>query len=442
MNKPRKLAYSFGAVATALSYQAFATYILFFYVDTKKLAAPLAAIAMLVYGIWNAINDPIAGFISDRTRTKWGRRIPYIALGAIPFGIIYFLLWSPPFTESNMTALFVYFLSFICLFDACYTFVILNWASLYPEMFPSLEERAEVNSIRQLFGVIGLIIGIALPPLIYSRVGWSLMGLVFGGIIAGSLLISLLGSREKREFSLEEPLGIKEAIVATLKNKSFFTFVTSNLFIQYAFTMVLALLPFYAKYVLGAGPDETFRVLLSAFVVEIPMLFVWGRLAVHFGAKRIYMIAIAAFAVAILPFFFVGNVIGAMITSGLIGASLGGVIVLSDVVISDVIDEDELKTGVRREGMYFGVNAFVTRFAIAMEAASIGVVFTLTKYNPNIIIQPQAFIVGLRVLLSGFTAFGMAVAFSIMLFYPLAGTYLEEIKMRIKLVHSEKARKA
>src|SRR3989338_3166826 len=160
----KKLAYSFGAVATALSYQAFSTYIIFFYVDSMKLPPYLAGIGMLIYAVWNAVNDPIAGFISDHTRTRWGRRIPYIALGIIPFGLVYFLLWIPPFGAIDQVFwLFLYFTVFICLFDGFYTVTVLNWASLYPEMFSSLKERAEVNAFRQTFGMIGLLLGVALP---------------------------------------------------------------------------------------------------------------------------------------------------------------------------------------------------------------------------------------------------------------------------------------
>src|SRR3989339_979284 len=132
----RKLAYSSGAVATALSYQAFTTYVIFFYVDGLKFPPYLAAIAILIYGIWNAINDPLMGYISDHTHSRWGRRVPYIAFGAIPFGLAYFLIWVPPFDSINQLGLlFTYFVLALCLFDGIYTMTVLNWAALFPEMF-------------------------------------------------------------------------------------------------------------------------------------------------------------------------------------------------------------------------------------------------------------------------------------------------------------------
>ena len=438
MNLSKKLAYSFGAVATALSYQAFSAWILFFYLDVKQLAPALAGIAMIIYGTWNAINDPIAGYISDMTRTRWGRRIPYIAFGAVPFGIVYFLLWSPPFSANEMIPLFLYFLLIINLFDTLYTFVILNWASLFPEMFKTLAERTFVNSIRQFFGVIGLIIGIALTPLIYSSIGWSGMGLLYGTVIIVSLLISLLGSHERKEFSLDKPLGIKDAIINSFSNRSFLTFVTSNLFIQYTFTMVLAMLPFFAKYILGASEGEKTMILVSAFIFEIPMLFFWGRAAIKFGAKATYMTAIACFGIFLIPFLFIKGLIWAIVASGLLGASLGGVIVLSDVLISDIIDEDELRTGVRREGMYFGVNAFVTRFAIALEGISVWFIFAQTKYNAALSSQPEIFSAGLRVLIALFPVISIAMGLIIMKFYPLYGENLKRIRAGLDELHAKK----
>jgi len=387
-----------------------------------RLEARLAAFAMLIYGIWNAVNDPIAGFISDSTKTRWGRRIPYILLGSIPFGLVYFLLWVPPFTSSNMAALFWYFLVMICLFDTLYTIVVLNWASLYPEMYPTLKERAQVNSYRQTFGMIGLVIGIAMPPLIFSAIGWAKMGAIFGAIIAGAYLVALAGSRENLKNSSKEPLPLIKAISETFRNIPFMIFVSSNLLIQYAFTMVLAIIPFYAKYVLNAGATDTSLILLSAFIIAMPMMFIWRAVAVRFGAKACYMAAILIFIITLMPFLLIDNIRVAIISAGLLGAGLAGIILLSDVLISDVIDHDKKNTGVRREGMYFGVNAFVCRFAIAMEAASIGLVFTLAKYNPIIFTQTKAFLLGLRILVAGLPMAALAIAFGIMMYYPLSGS--------------------
>ena len=420
MNKINKIFYSFGAVATALSYQAFSTYIIFFYVDTLRLKAGLAALAMLIYGVWNAVNDPIAGFISDSTRTKWGRRIPYILLGSIPFGIIYFLLWTPPFSAGNMAALFWYFLVLICLFDTLYTVVVLNWASLFPEMYPGLKERAQVNSYRQTFGMVGLIIGIALPPMIYSSIGWGKMGAIFGSIIAFAYLVALAGSKEKKKYSSLKPLPLKKALISTFRNLPFLAFVTSNLLIQFAFTLVLAIIPFYSKYVLEASPTQTSVILLFAFISAIPMMFVWRALSVRYGAKYCYMASIMLFLLMLIPFLFTNTVLLATIASGLLGIGLAGVILLSDVLISDVIDHDAEKTGRRREGMYFGMNAFVCRFAIALEAASIGFIFSFTRYNPIIFTQSKAFLMGLRFLVAGLPMIALALAFVIMIFYPLS----------------------
>ena len=428
----KKLAYSFGAVATALSYQAFSTYIIFFYVDVMKLPVHLAAIAMLIYAVWNAINDPIAGYISDITHTRWGRRLPYLIAGAIPFGIVYFFLWVPPFEGVNQgSLLFLYFLFFICLFDAFYTITILNWASLYPEMFPSLQERAQVNAYRQSFGMLGLLFGIALPPLIYSTWGWKWMGAVFGAVISGSLLIAVRGSSEKKGFSQRPSLPFLPALKATLKNRSFLSFVFANLFVQYTFTIILATIPFFAKYVLDANPPQVTLILAAAFLTAIPMLFVWRSLTVRFGAKYCFMASMIVLALSLIPLFYAKSFELTLLTSAFIGAGLAGFILISDVIIADVIDEDEVHTGNRREGMFFGMNAFVTRFAIGLEAFSMSAVFLSTGYNPYIFTQAKAFQAGLRLLIAGLPMLALLLAFGIMFFYPLAGKKLEELRTKI-----------
>lgn len=427
----KKIAYSFGAIATALSYQAFSTYILYFYVDVVKLGSGLAAGGMLIWGIWNALNDPLMGFLSDRTQTRWGRRIPYIIFTALPFGLIYFLVWSPPFDMLQQTALFLYFLIFICLFDLCYTITVLNWASLFPEMFKTLGERAQVNAYRQAFGMLGLIIGIALPPLIFTTIGWPAMGAIFGALIALAYYISLWGSKEEPLSQTAKQPGLLAAFRYTLLNRSFLTFVFSNLFIQYAFTMVLAMIPFYAKYILRVEEQKITLIMLAALLTALPMMFFWRYLVVRWGAKRTYLMVICLLAAALLPFSLISSFELAVLAAIFAGGSFAGIILISDILISDIIDEDSINSQARREGMYFGANAFICRFAIALEAICIGLIFTQTGYNPYIFTQNKEFLLGLRWLISGLPILALLLALAIMWFYPLDEERLKWIKERL-----------
>ena len=109
------ITYSFGNFANTIAYQVFGNRINFYYVDVLGLNASVAGILWSIYGLWNAINDPLMGQISDRTRTKFGRRVPYVAIGAIPLGLAFFFLWTPP--SQNPFVLAAYFLMILFIFD-------------------------------------------------------------------------------------------------------------------------------------------------------------------------------------------------------------------------------------------------------------------------------------------------------------------------------------
>ena len=260
----RKLAYSAGSLSAAVSYQAFSAYLFYFYVQVCALPIPLYSLGFAIYGIWNAINDPLFGYISDRTRTKWGRRIPYVVFGNIPLMLSFMLVWAPYVEHINSTLLsfslfgsevelfglpldlFLYFVIIGSLFDTFYTMVILAWTALFPEMFTDLKERTEVNAYRQLFSVVGLILGLALPLTLVKLLGsWWMMGVLLGLVTGAGVFLSLLGSKETKAFAMEEPLGVIEAFRFTLKNRSFMTFVLANLTIQYIFLIEVQQIPIF-----------------------------------------------------------------------------------------------------------------------------------------------------------------------------------------------------
>jgi len=433
MSPSKKIAYSIGNLGGALSYQAVATYVQFFYLDVMKLAPALMAPALIVYAIWNAINEPLSGHLSDHTRSRWGRRIPYILFLSLPLSIFLALVFLPPVAAAqNQTLLFSYFLFAICLFDGFHTIVTLNLSALLPEMFPTLKERAQVSSIRQVFGIVGSIIGIALPPMIYTAIGWGPMGIVFGVITGVTLYVSLAGARERGTHLTEKEMPLKDALAATFKNKSFIVYMAFQIMLQFSFLLITAAIPFYTKYVLREDETKTSLLLLATFVVAILTLYAWSKLITRIGARRAMMAAFALFALTLMPLFFVNTFEHTLIATSAFGIALAGLLVLPDIMLSDVIDEDEQNTGRRREGMYFGMQGLLIRTGIVLQALALNATLTASGYDANLPVaaQPAALETGLRYLVSVIPSAGALLGIVFLKFYPLDGARLAELQRK------------
>ena len=167
-----RIAYSIGTVASPLLFQAIGAYLIFFYTDVVRLEVGLVSLAFAIsYGVWNAINDPLVGHLSDRTRTRWGRRIPYIFVGAPLAALLFVLVWSPPvggqpLAQPHDLSIFIYLAVTIGLFDLMFTSANLAYASLFPEMFAGLRERAGVMIYRQIAAVVGLLLALGATPVL------------------------------------------------------------------------------------------------------------------------------------------------------------------------------------------------------------------------------------------------------------------------------------
>jgi len=438
LNKLRDFAYSLGNFASAVLGQTVTAFAFFYYVDVLKVPAERISAIMVAYGVWNAINDPLFGHISDRTRTRWGRRIPYILFLTLPLCVAFALLWAPPFAAGNSQALSVYYLIVIFIFDGLFTIVVLNWTALFPEMYPALEDRSRVSALRQVLGIIGLIVGVALPPFLHPLIGWKAMGAVFAVISLVTMYASLYGSKEKPEFSAETGLGFWDALKATYINRSYVTYLVPALLIQYTFVALQSAIPFYAKYVLEVQGLMESLLLGTLFVMAIPFSLVWAKIINKIGPKKAMAQSIALFGACLVFFFVAQDFIHAVATCFALSFGLAGILVLLDILIADVVDEDEIKTGVRREGMYFGVNGFMIRLGISINAAIMGPVMVKTGYDATLAVQPATALTGFRLLMSAIPMAAMALALVVFRFYPLDGETLARVKSQVAAMHWEK----
>ena len=417
----QKLLYASGSLGVALSYQAFGTYLQFLYIDILGLQATLVGVGWSLYGIWNAVNDPLAGHFSDRTRTRWGRRTPWIAGAFVPLGLFFYLLWVPPgsLLMGGQTPLFVWFMAMVLIFDLLWTIVVMNWSALFPEMIPDPRDRAGVSALRQLFSVIGLLVGVALPPILVGA-DWSGRGdmaLLLASITTLSFGLALFGIRERKTAAIEEPLAFVPALVASWKSRTFRWFLVANLHKEFIYSVLTASVPFWAKYVLqirapvtalGVTLDPALQnslLLAAAFVMALPALPLWTLLARRLGARRAWQAAQAAFAISMAGVFFAVDFVQGALAMSLAGLCLGGLLVMPDIVISEVIDQDERVTGRRREGIYFGLNGFVIRFAFTLQGLATGAILALGRYVPttpgNLYpLQPPSAVLGIRTLVA------------------------------------------
>ncbi len=448
-----KVAYGVGNLGQALFFNSVQTFLIFFYTDVVRLDPKLVGLAFAVsYGVWNAINDPLVGVLSDRTRSRWGRRIPYIAIGTPLTILLFALVWSPPLggralTNPSSTGIFLYFAVVIALFDLVYTVVSVTYTALFPEAFEGLKERTEVSMYRQVAAMVGTALGVAIMPVIVGALsgrfgdlgGWRGAGVILGLVGGGAFAVSLLGSRERKQSSAEKPLPLIAAFKETFTNRSFLAFAGANLMICYIWSWLSAMVPFFIKYVLGVPGEQMSLVMAGMFITSMAFYPLWRKVALRLGSKSTLATAVTLFATFMLLVLFVRNLMQAFVMMLLVGAANSGITLVRDIVLSDVIDEDELRTGQRREGSYFGVNAFIERLVMVLIGASSGLVLSLSGYAAGLQTQPPSVALGIRLGMGLLPLAAVGVFLVVLRFYPLGKQQVVELRERLDQLHQEKA---
>ncbi|MHA1650770.1 MAG: MFS transporter [Candidatus Helarchaeota archaeon] len=454
-----KFAHGIGNLVSQMTYQMFSFLIFTFYWAVVKLDINVITMGYIIWSIWNALNEPLAGYISDRTKSRWGRRIPYIAVSIIPLALIMVFLWTPVSLLPRDLGNFIYFMVIIIAFDGVYTFAFMSHTALFPEMFQDEKERASANLYRQVLLVVGLICGFIIPTLLISDPEAHLVsrtqviaeyqqaGLIIAIITVIAMIITVKwGCKERPEFMRDayKVPGFRKAISYSLKNRSFLTYVIVGLMFWTIVSVLPILINLYSRFALGIGAGETIwtGILLGAtFVFGAIFVYFWKFIKGRLGTKKTFIISMIVFGITLQPLLFITDRIQGLIVFAIIGLGLAGPMYLIDIVISHIVDEDELKTGVRREGMYYGMNGVMIRFSTVITFIAIAIVFNSTGWHifgTEAGITPDQ-LLGLRLLMTVFPAILCAIGVISLLFYPLDEKRLQEIIQAKKELHIKKA---
>lgn len=363
--------YGIGAFGLSSITQAVAGYFLFFYVDVLGLTVALAALVNAIYAIWDAVNDPLAGYLSDNTRTRWGRRRPWLLVG-LPFYLLLFIfIYAVPATFRQGHSLFWYALIVIFFWETMSTVVMTNYQALFPELFQGFRMRARASVYSQGLGSAGELAGFAVTPIVYAAFGFEAMGVLFAGLGGILLLVSILGSSEDPGAQIAQPLNVRDAFAGVLRDRPFWHFTIVATLLWFTTGLYTIGTAFYAKYSLSAGPTAPSLIFGAVFVVAILSVGLWGRLIRRLGVKKTWLLAIGVMLLSAVALGLAPNLALAITGAMIVGAGLGGVKVCREMILANLVDRSLARTGRRQEGVYYGLNRFIGRLSKLLEALAL-----------------------------------------------------------------------
>ncbi len=444
-----KFFYGLASLGAATISSTYAALLPIFYQDYLGLTARWIGIASIIYAVWNAINDPIFGFITDNTRSKLGRRIPYLRFTAPFLALTFVLVWLAP-EGAGEPAQFWWMLVTMLLYDTCYTIIGLVHGALIPELTESDVERNQLSISSSLFGLMGYVLGFFLPDFFRPKAGSgdvSLFSLQLAMAIVAviSALFIILTSykvKERREFAIvDQPINLWESLKYTFTNKPFWIFVTANFLMTFMHAMATGSIFYLADYVTQTSAIVLLVYLFAPLALGIPLTdFVVKRLGL-LKAQQAYMI-VAGLGLASLAFVPVNLIPVSLIVAGI---GFSGQQTITYNLLGQVIDEDEMRSGQRREGAFFGANALLTKpaqslalFLTAFILERSGFITRAMNANEIFLDQPASALFGIRSIVGLVPGLAMLLGCILLFFFPIRGERLAVLKAKMLSLHAEK----
>lgn len=415
LSRSTKLAYGTGDLGPAMVSMIKGFFLLNFLINIAGLT-PIAAGSVLLIGkIWDAVNDPIVGTLTDRTRTRWGRRRPWLLFGSVPFGLAFFLHFIVP-PGLGSAGLFWYYVVVGILLDAGFTAVNVPYAALTPELSSDNQERTDLNMYRFSFSVLGGLVAALMYNVVVDqvyvdapRVGNAIQGIIIAVVIVISNIIVFAYTSEKDfdEVHEAEQISFLEGYRIALSSRPFINVSLIYLLTWLSIQFVQTLIVFYFRDYIGGSMGMPFFILLVLLQVSnFAFILIWGHLSRRVGRKRVFYYGIPVWIVALIGLYFVepGQIPLVYVLAALsgVGVSLGFLIPWS--LLPDVVDDDELKTGRRREGIFYGFFVFLQKLGISIGLFVQGVVLEWAGYVEAVDgfaqPQPDSAILAIRLLIT------------------------------------------
>lgn len=457
LNLKTKLAYGAGDLGPAITANITAFFLLVFFTNVAGISPGLAGAILLIGKIWDAINDPIVGVWSDRTVSRWGRRLPWLFWGAIPFGIFYVLQWVIPQFSTNPTAqqwgLFWYYVIISIFLNAMYTVVNLPYTALTAEITQDYNERTSLTSFRFAFSIGGSIISVILAQIVFSsipdpRQQYFVLAVVIGILAVLPLYWCVWGTRDRvvaleaqrrDHYSTEESLPYLQQLKIVFSNRPFLFVIGIYLFSWLAVQVTAAIIPYFVVNVMGLSDTAVPTVIIAVQGTALLMLFVWSYISERLGKKAVYFMGMSLWIIAQIGLFFLqpGQLTFMYVLAVLAGFGVSTAYLIPWSMMPDVIELDELRTGQRREGIFYGFMVLLQKFGLAFGLFLLGVILEWSGFQESvpgqpIPVQPESALQAIRFAIAPIPTLCLILGLVLAYFYPITREVHAQILLQLK----------
>lgn len=453
-----KLAYGAGDLGPAMSANIVIFFQLVFLTNVAGIPAGLAGSILLVSKVWDAINDPIVGVLTDKTKSRrWGRRLPWLLYGAVPFGLFSFLLWIVPRIgrqPPNIWWLLTYYIVIGAISQVFYTVVNLPYTAMTPELTQDYDERTQLNSFRFAFSIGGSILSLVLAQVIFLQIPESqreLQYLVLAGLTSAIAILALywcvFGTRKRAlifeaqriQSANEATIPLKEQFKLAFSNRPFLFVVGIYLCSWLAVQITASIIPYFVVNVMELKQADVPPVLIGVQGTALVMLFVWSRLSKNLGKKAVYFMGMSLWIIAQAGLFFLqpGQVGLMYVLAVMAGVGVSTAYLVPWSMIPDVIELDELQTGQRREGIFYGFMVLLQKFGLALGLFLVGLGLQTAGFQEAaagepLPLQPASAVQAIRLAIGPLPTFSLIGGLILTYYYPISRAVHAEVLLKLR----------
>lgn len=430
-----RVSYAVGIYGIFLAWMTVAIFLLYFYTDVLGLSPAQAGLIFFVASMWDAVSDPVMGWIVERTKSRWGRYRPYLFLGAVPFAAIFAALFFSP--DLSGTGLFIWALVLHVVFRTCYTVVYLPYTALIARLSTDADERASIAGVKSIFvSLASLTISfLALPAVTYlggadEAAGFLRFALIAACVAVASLWFCFFFTKESRIEPTENTgrpaiasatileIGVPDMVRAVTRNRAFLLVFLGVIVFTGCYTILNKTIIYVFKYELD-DRDAARWVLSAIALAGVLSPLVWVKVT-HWTSKRTVWISgclLAASAMIIMYLSAPRSMMPLITLFFVAGFGINGFLMTFFAMVADTADYGEWLTGDRVEAPLFGLVSLANKTSLAIGTFALGMMLEGIGFQANVE-QSADTLQGLRRILTLVPAAGFLASAAVIAFFP------------------------